>query len=613
MRAWLEEKNKPPVRPFFMAVINQSTKALLKADTFSRLPDSKNVHKFLLQAMAAPAKEASEDPHRPLMIITERSELADALNQSLAGLGISAQQGELPKPIMRRVNHVISEYEADLRGHWPEPPALLSVPGLTKQLVASLFKAAADFYRSAPWQFLADDQPLALTIDPPGKQAFAILMGNAGLEYGLLLYESWEELERTFRYASDPLEHIPPEGWRSISFEPPDGLPFADLDAIEEHGWEIAGERAYPFPATYTHESLVRPSRAELLLYDAAMRAIPIFVRQHLKKDRSGDFQLTEATIDVVCFEGRKQVKIRYPAGKLPETTEALTAESPELSRLKFQTGESQQDSEDLSEYIFQDALIEPPASPRRKAQLLMFKAWEEPNANRRLSLAREALEEYPDCADAYILLAEEDSETVEEALVAYQKGVDAAVRSLGNSLLDVRTGKLWNVRETRAYMRARQGLTECLVELGRLEAALENLQDMLRLDPDDHQGVRYDYLALLMRMQRFEEVQKLLDEYAEDGYAGWPYTRALLEFRRAGATEKADQSLAKALLANKHVPDYLTGKKTIPGEALPYSGFGDKNEAIIYSSAHFSNWWQTPGAIDWLKEHLPKKKSKPS
>jgi len=55
------------------------------------------------------------------------------------------------------------------------------------------------------------------------------------------------------------------------------------------------------------------------------------------------------------------------------------------------------------------------PASPIEQAQELMYDAWEAQGAQR-VGLARKALEIPPDCADAYVLLAEETARSVADA-----------------------------------------------------------------------------------------------------------------------------------------------------------------------------------------------------
>ena len=54
-----------------------------------------------------------------------------------------------------------------------------------------------------------------------------------------------------------------------------------------------------------------------------------------------------------------------------------------------------------------------------------MYAAWNA-TGRRRVQLARDALALSPNCADAYVLLAEEAARTVEEARDFYAKGVEA-------------------------------------------------------------------------------------------------------------------------------------------------------------------------------------------
>ena len=45
--------------------------------------------------------------------------------------------------------------------------------------------------------------------------------------------------------------------------------------------------------------------------------------------------------------------------------------------------------------------------TPLAKAQALVYRAFEEPDEQKRIQLAKDALAISPDCADAYVLLAE--------------------------------------------------------------------------------------------------------------------------------------------------------------------------------------------------------------
>lgn len=151
------------------------------------------------------------------------------------------------------------------------------------------------------------------------------------------------------------------------------------------------------------------------------------------------------------------------------------------------------------------------------------------------MELARKALEIAPDCADAYVLLAEETAATVSEARDLYERGVAAGERALGEELFRKEAGHFWAMLETRPYMRARAGLAICLWELGEREGALDHWVDTLRLNPTDSLGVRYRLVTGLLAVGRDEVAGKLLQVYQGDRTAPWLYSRALCSFRREG------------------------------------------------------------------------------
>ena len=95
-----------------------------------------------------------------------------------------------------------------------------------------------------------------------------------------------------------------------------------------------------------------------------------------------------------------------------------------------------------------------------------------------------------PDCADAYVLLAEQ-ARNRKEALELFEQGVAAGERALGPQMFRDEVGNFWGILETRPYMRARLGLAECLWTSGRRDESVVHLQDMLRLNPGDNQGLR--------------------------------------------------------------------------------------------------------------------------
>jgi len=144
------------------------------------------------------------------------------------------------------------------------------------------------------------------------------------------------------------------------------------------------------------------------------------------------------------------------------------------------------------------------------EAREIMYDAWEAPTRQRAVALARKALEVSPDCADAYNLLAEETPKSLEEALELYRKGVEAGERALGKKAFKEDVGYFWGLLETRPYMRARAGLAQSLWEAGQREEAVKHYWDLLRLNPNDNQGIRDLLMPCLIELGRDEEAERL-------------------------------------------------------------------------------------------------------
>ncbi len=263
---------------------------------------------------------------------------------------------------------------------------------------------------------------------------------------------------------------------------------------------------------------------------------------------------------------------------------------------------------EDLQAYLNGLKGKEIPEAPPRTAvefaQDIMYEAWEAEDKKERIKLAKEALSVSADCADAYNLLAEEDAETLEDATEYYRKGMEAGSRSLGEEVFQEHDGCLWAYTPARPYMRSMHGYVECLWESGAHDEAIAHAREMLRLNTNDNQGIRYVLAAYLAELQRYDELDELLNrgEYEDDSMAEWLYARALVSFVKNGDAKKANDDLKAALKSNQYVPEYLTGRKTIP-LFLPDSVTAHgEDEAFCYASMWLKAWRKVPGAIDWLK-----------
>ena len=238
-----------------------------------------------------------------------------------------------------------------------------------------------------------------------------------------------------------------------------------------------------------------------------------------------------------------------------------------------------------------------------RRAQELMYDAWDADTKRERIALAKRALEISDLCADAHVLLAEEVATNVIEARRHYEAGVAAGEKALGARAFEEDVGRFWGILETRPYMRARAGLAECLWEHGERDGAIAHLQDMLRLNPNDNQGLRHILTGWLLAVQDHEALEKLIEAYDDDVFAEWAYTKTLLAFRQHGPSSQAKAALKTAWTRNAFVPTLLTGARKIPRSIADHYSLGSKEEAVLYVLANKENWSATEGALQWLHD----------
>lgn len=239
--------------------------------------------------------------------------------------------------------------------------------------------------------------------------------------------------------------------------------------------------------------------------------------------------------------------------------------------------------------------------APLLEAQDRAHDAMQAGTASSRLALAAEALGLSPLAADAWVVLAGAAPEGSDLALQLWRQAVAAGTLAIGPEAFTEMAGEFWLALETRPYMRARCGLGLELWRQGQRAEAIAELSGMLRLNPNDNQGMRYALIGWLLTEQRDAEAAKLLAAYPEDAYAGWPYAEALLAFRREGDQPAARAALARAVAANPHLPPLLLGRRPMP-KTRPW-GYspGSPEEAVFVAEVAIPAWETTPGALDWL------------
>lgn len=242
--------------------------------------------------------------------------------------------------------------------------------------------------------------------------------------------------------------------------------------------------------------------------------------------------------------------------------------------------------------------------APEEQAQALIDQAWEARTQRQAAALARRALEIFPDCADAYNVLAGAEARSAEDALVLYEHGVDAGRRSLGNAFFDEHRGHFWGMIETRPYLRARRGLADCLWALGRKRESITHCEALLELNPDDNQGIRHGLLSRYLALGNDMGAARLFRDYPHDASAAFLWSRVLLDLRR-GDQVAATEHLVLAMHGNPHVAGFFAGKRKPPARLPAHYSPGDRNEAALYIANFAEAWLASADAMDWLTGQL--------
>lgn len=482
--------------------------------------------------------------------------------------GLQPQLGQVGARVaLRQGLPAIDEVVLELARAQPagKVPDILRGKGVTIERVAAFARAAERFFAAAPWRFLSAED--LLEVDCPastGLRWFSV-MGSGGQEFGILFYPGRGSWEKLMTGRTSDLE----KGSWAVSFDLPWEVPPADLVLWERHGLPLAGGAYLPMPVRRSGRKIERADAARLAFFEALLTALATTSEEEI------DAGVWEKEVET--SRGMLQLRLRLPM----------------LAELEASATEDRESGGE-------------PANARERAERLVSFAW--PAVGRtQMRAARKALELWPDCVDAHVILGNGAADP-ESAREHYARAVAAGECELGLQLFREEAGHFWALHETRPYMNARLLLAEALDKLGRTEEAREHCEELLRLNPNDNQGVRYLLAELLLKLERHDQLAEMLAGYGDDRFAAFSYVRALLAFRREGDSTEALRLLRDAVRANRFVPTYLLGKRPLPAEPPDFYSPGREDEAAEYARHGKATWTMTPGALEWLTRRTSKK-----
>ncbi|MCL6445114.1 MAG: hypothetical protein K6T83_16945 [Alicyclobacillus sp.] len=277
--------------------------------------------------------------------------------------------------------------------------------------------------------------------------------------------------------------------------------------------------------------------------------------------------------------------------------------------------------------------------TPADEAQDLVYRAFGSALSTERIRLAKQALSIYPDCADAYVILAEETDDS-DEALRLYTLGMEAGEKLLASRIaeqqqnevqvsgsqsneghlgheasgsdgasdtrdvashLKAHIGTLWGMVTCRPYLRARMGLADTLAFHMQWDDARQHYEALLELDPADHLGARLGLLRCLVFMEEYESALAFIKEHG-DAHCDFAYTKAFIWYLKRGDVPLTKRYLKDAMDINQYVP-FLLWDPEMVYEKIRNIGHrpDDLDDAENYVKRYSVAWAAHHSAYEWI------------
>lgn len=238
--------------------------------------------------------------------------------------------------------------------------------------------------------------------------------------------------------------------------------------------------------------------------------------------------------------------------------------------------------------------------SKQQQAQRLIYDAFPI-YGEQRIQIAQQALQLDPYCVDAYNILGETEHDCAQRGEY-FKKGMDIGKEKLDPSYFQKGTDEMWNVLETRSFMRAKYNYARWAYEHGQLAMAIEQCKELLQMDAEDHQEVRYLLYRLYIETSQYKQAKRVLQTYPEEYSIHYVYSQLLLEYLMHGISSSLYRFLEQAMAVNPYVVSYLIGVTNRPVATPSFYQIGSREEAICYLDQNEEVWDKQPHLLQWLQ-----------
>ena len=256
-----------PFRPDLVLWANEDTREILGQRLL--YPDD-NMDPVLSSLMDAMLEPAVGRARRPARILVDDTALARRLSVVLKPAGVEVAVGETPG-----VHAAVQFLEASMSVDAPRS-SYLEDGRLSLQLLARFFDQAAAMARARPWELVQDDQVCSVDLYRWGVERVTVaVMGNGGLERGLLIFSSLRDFRRFLRLA----RQADRTGCRVnnlqvdllvLTLHKGTELGKHRLKEVLKHEWEVDDAGAYPELVHLDPDNIAVPLREEDYLVSGA-------------------------------------------------------------------------------------------------------------------------------------------------------------------------------------------------------------------------------------------------------------------------------------------------------------------------------------------------------
>jgi tetratricopeptide (TPR) repeat protein len=204
-----------------------------------------------------------------------------------------------------------------------------------------------------------------------------------------------------------------------------------------------------------------------------------------------------------------------------------------------------------------------------------------------------------PDSPEGLIARArqEQNDDEAEELL---GRAVDIARAELGDNFFASPAAAEDLPEAAMFWLEAKLLLAERARLQGAAKESVRHFEDIYRFMPDSE--IEHGLVAGYLATGKADAAKTLLDR-AEPSVSTW-FALALCEFLRKQKPAAA-LALQRALKANRHLREYLTGKRKLPAAPEFSDVAGSRGEADQCMFRLIPAWTAHPAALDWLSEQV--------